>query len=135
MSIKDFAEEYIKAYCDAFVTGNCDALERLEDPKIVHHSVRRGQDGVVGWEAHKSAILGMRQAIPGILPELRYLTGEGSLFAVSYKARGKFTGRAPGWSTPTGEQVVLDYFYLCREDGGRVAEAWYSGTATGLSQT
>ena len=60
MGIKDFAEKWIEAYVEAFRTGNCDALEKLEDVNMVHHSVARGQEGVVGWLAHKQAILNTR---------------------------------------------------------------------------
>ena len=93
-----------------------------------------GKDSFVGWEAHKRAILDMRKALPGIRPELHYLTGEGNLFAVSYRARGLFTGRAPGWPQPTGKEVTLDYFYLFRTSGGGIVEGWYSGSVTGLDQ-
>jgi len=133
MSIKDFAEKYIQVYCEAFRRGNVDELEKLEDSNMVHHSVARGQDSLVGWEAHKQAICNMRQAIPDYRPELRYLTGEGNLFAVSYKARGTLTGQAPGYPPPTGKEVTLDYLYIFRVNEGRIIEAWYKGTSTGLN--
>ena len=132
MGIKDFAEKWIEAYVEAFRTGNCDALEKLEDVNMVHHSVARGQDGVVGWLAHKQAILNMRHAIPDYSPELKYLTGEGSHFVISYKARGTLTGTAPGYPAPTGKEVTLDYLYVFRVNEGKIIEAWYKGSTTGF---
>ncbi len=133
VSIKEFADKWIEAYVEAFRTGNCDALEKLEDLNMVHHSVARGQDSIVGWAAHKQTIGNMLKAIPDYRPELRYLTGEGNLFAISYKARGTFTGTAPGFSTPTGKEVTLDYLYIFRVSEGKIAEGWYKGTSTGLN--
>ena len=132
MSIKDFAEKWIEAYVEAFRTGNLDALEKLEDVNMVHHSIARGQDSIVGWAAHKKAIANMLKAIPDYQPELRYLTGEGNIFAISYKAGGTFTGTAPGFSTPTGEEVTLDYLYVFRVNQGKIAEGWYKGSTVGF---
>ena len=132
-SIKEFAEKYMKAYEETFLTRDLDALERLEDPDMVHHSVARGQDTLVGLAAHKQTIANMLNAIPDYVPELRYLTGADDIFAISYKARGTFTGTAPGFSTPTGKEVTLDYLYLFRVHEGRIAEGWYKGSTTGFS--
>jgi len=63
ISIPDFAEKCIEAYVEAFRTGNCDALEKLEDIDMVHHSIARGQDTIVGWAAHKQVIANIQKAI------------------------------------------------------------------------
>ena len=132
LSIEEFAEKWTKTYIEALQTGNCDKLEILEDPDIVHHNVSRGQIGIAGWEAHKQAITNMRQAIPNIKMNLQYLIGEGNLFAVSYKARGMFTGHAQDWPPPTGKELILSYLYLFRTNRERITEAWYTGTITNI---
>ena len=132
MSIKDFAEKWIAAYVEALKTGNCDALGKLEDANVVHHSVARGQDSIVGWAAHKQAITNMLQAVPDYTADFKYLTGEGSHFVMSYKAKGTLTGTAPGYSPPTGKEVTLDYLYVYRVHDGKVVEVWYKGSTTGF---
>ncbi len=133
MNIKDFAEKFIKAEEEAFLTGNCDALEKLEDPKIVFHFFALNQE-LAGFEAHKQYILGMRQAAPGIRAEWKYITGEGNLFTALFKTSGaKFTGTVPGFPPPTGKEVIVSSLFVFRLKSGKVVEAWSNGTITGLS--
>jgi len=44
MSIKDFAEKFIKAEEEAFHEGNFDALKKLEDPNVIYHELGLGQE-------------------------------------------------------------------------------------------
>ena len=64
ISIPDFAEKRIEARVEAFRTVNCDAPEKLKDIDMVHHSIARGQDVMVGWAAHKQIIANILKAIP-----------------------------------------------------------------------
>jgi len=132
MSIKDFAEKFIKAENEAWQKGNCDALEKLEDPNVIYHDMIQGQE-VVGFEAHKQYILGGRQMVSGLRQEWKYLTGEGNLLALSYKASGMFTGQVPGLPPPTGKEITSHSLFLIRLDKGKIVEAWYDGTMTGLT--
>jgi predicted ester cyclase len=132
MSIREFAEKYIQASRDAWQKGDFEELERLSDPHVVHHYMPLGRD-MVGWEAFKQHIVGGRQALPGLRQEWQYLTGEGNYLALSYKSEGLLTGQAPGLPPPTGKPVTANYLYLFHLKDGKIAEAWYNGTTTGLN--
>lgn len=130
MDIKEFAEKFIEAENEAWQKGNFDPLESLEDPDVVYHMAP--DTDMVGWEAHKQYILGARQAFSDYRQEWKYLAGEGNLFALSYKSRGKFTGEIPGFPPPTGKEITTDYLFLLRLENGKIVEAWANGSMTGL---
>jgi len=130
MSIKEFADKFIKAENEAWLKGNFDALEALEDPNVVYH-MPSSQD-VVGWEAHKQYILTGRQTISDLRQEWKYLTGEGNLFALSYKSRGILTGERPGFPPPTGKEITSDALFVLRLEEDRIVEAWVNGSFKGL---
>ncbi len=132
MSVREFAEKYIEASKAAWQQGDFDALERLSHPTVVYHYMPLGRD-MVGWEEFKQHIVGGRQALPGLWQEWQYLTGEGDHFAISYGSRGMLTGSAEGMPAPTGKEVTANYLYLFHLKDGKIAEAWYNGTTTGLN--
>ncbi|OGO31237.1 MAG: hypothetical protein A2Z29_09375 [Chloroflexi bacterium RBG_16_56_11] len=133
MSIKEFAEKFIKAEDDAFLTGNFDALEKLEDPKVIFHLFAIDQE-ISGWEAHKQYIIGMKQAAPGIRPDWQYLTGEGKLFTLLLKMSGaRFTGQVPGWPPPTDKEITVSSLWIFRLNKGKIVEGWSNGSVSGLT--
>jgi predicted ester cyclase len=133
MNTKDFAEKLIKAWYEAFHEGKFDMLEKLDDPKIVYHLMALNQE-IVGFEADKQYIIGMCQAAPGARIELKYLTGEGNLFALEFKTSGsKFTGNVTGFPPPTGKEITAHTLIVFRLKNGKVAEVWSNGTITGLT--
>ena len=83
---------------------------------------------MVGHEAHKQDILGTRQAIPDIKQEWKYLTGEGNLFALSYKSGGRTTGEKPGFPILIGKKVATDYLFVFRVKNDILVEAWANGS-------
>ena len=131
MSIKEFADKFIQAENEAWQKGNFNALEALEDPNVVYNMPP--PLNFVGWEAHKQQILSSRQAVSDLRQEWKYLTGEGNLFALSYKSRGKFTGEIPGMQPPTGKEITTDYLFLFRLENGKIVEAWVNGTMMGFT--
>jgi predicted ester cyclase len=133
MNIKDFAEKFIKAEDEAFQKGDFTALAKLEDPKIVFHMFAVNQE-LMGFEADKQYIIGVKQAAPGCRPNWKYLTGEGNLFVLSLKMSGaKFTGTVPGFPPPTGKEVIASSLWIFQVNKGRIVEAWSNGTITGLT--
>lgn len=130
MSIKDFAEKFIKAENDAFQKGDFTALAKLEDPYVVYHMYQLPAE-VVGHEAHKQDIIRSQQGVSFTKLEFQYLTGEGNLFALSYKAHYISTGKVPGFP-PAGKEITSDSLFLFRLKNGRIIEAWINGTTTGL---
>ena len=128
MSIKEFAEKFIKAEEEAWQNGNFSALEALEDPDVIYH-ISPFPD-LVGWEAHKQDIMGSRQAISDIRQEFKYLAGDGNLFALAYKSSGKITGEKPGVPLPIGKNIALDLLFVIRLNNNKIVEAWANGSLT-----
>jgi hypothetical protein len=128
MDIKKFAEKIIKATIDAMVNGNVAALEELEDPQVIYH-MPGGQDRL-GHEAHTRDILILRQAISNLKMDMRYLAGEGNVFALSVKSTGRFISEIPTRPLPVGKNFLDDYLFFYRLNKNRIAEVWINGTAT-----
>ena len=133
MSVKEFAEEYIKAEYEAWHEGAFDSLQSLEQPDVAYRLIAMGQE-TVGWEAHKQYIQGVRQLAPGIRIQWEYLTVDGNIFAMLFKTSGaRFTGQMPGWPPPTGKEITVNSLFVFRLKDGKIAEVWSNGTITGLT--
>jgi len=128
MDIKELAQKFIEAHKEAWEKGTFEKLEKLEDPGIVQHSVPRGQDTVVGWEAHKKHIEQARQTLLSL--DWQYLTGEGNHFALSYRLRATVNSTTPGAHPPDAKEVRYDYLYVFHVSGGKIDRIWYAGTTT-----
>jgi predicted ester cyclase len=128
MDIKEFAEKFAKAEDDAFQKGDFAALSKLEDPNVIYHMGPLGD--IVGHEAHKKDIMGTRQACSDLKQEWKYLTGEGNLFAMDYKASARFTGEKPGFPIPIGKKISNAYLFVIRLNNGKISEAWAGGNMT-----
>ncbi len=132
MSTKDFAEKLIKAYDEALLKGNTKPLKALEDPNVVYHMGFRGD--IVGSDAHEQDILGSRMALSDIKVEWKYLTGEGNLLALSYKALYVSSGKVPGFP-PAGKEITADSLFLFHLKNDKIKEVWMNGYTTGLDVT
>jgi len=129
MDIKEFAEKFIKAEDEAWLNGNLDPLEALEDPNVAYHFAP--PNDFVGFEAHKQQILGYREALSDINQEWKYLAGDGNVFALSYKSHYISSGKVPGLP-PAGTEITGDSIFLFRLENGKIVEAWARGSSTGL---
>ena len=110
------------------VNGNVDALEKLEDPQVVYH-MPGGKDRV-GHEAHKRDILILRPAISNLKMDMRYLAGEGNVFALSFRSSGRFISEIPTRPLPVGKNFLDDYLFLYRLNKNRISEVWINGNTT-----
>lgn len=128
MSIKDFAQEFIKAEGASWGKGDFTSLEKLEDPGVVFHMP--SMPDVVGFEAHKQYITGSKQMTSGLKQDWQYITGDSNLFVLSYKASGRFTGQVPGMPPTTGKNYTSDYLFVLQLKNGKIAEVWTNGTFT-----
>lgn len=128
MNIEDFAEKFIKAEDEAWQKGNCDALEKLEDPKVVYHIPPLPD--TIGWEGHKQYILANRQTATDLHQDWEYITGDGNVFSLSYKMRAISKGIMPG--TQEGKEITNDSLFVFRLKGGKIIEAWAKGSFTGI---
>jgi predicted ester cyclase len=129
MDIKKFAEKFIEAENDAFQKGDFNALAKLEDPNVVYHTSSFGD--LVGHEAHKQNIMSRPQFASDIKQEWKYLTGEGNLFALSYRARYISIGNLPGLP-PAGKEYYRDALFLFRLKNGKIVEVWNNGSWKGI---
>jgi predicted ester cyclase len=129
LNTKDFAERFIKAENEAFQKGNFEPLKEIEDPNVVYHMSTFGD--MVGHEAHKQQIMMWPQAFSEIKQEWKYLTGEGNLFALSYKARYISKGNVPGMPS-AGQEASRDALFLFRLKHGKVVEVWNNGNWKGI---
>jgi hypothetical protein len=127
MSIKDIAESYVKAEDAAFQKGDFDALSTVEDAGVVYHMGPPFGE-MVGHEAHKQYILGARQAGADLKQQWEYLAGDGNLFAMAYKAGGRFVADMPGMPPMVGKTFANDYLFVLRVENNRVVEVWAKGT-------
>lgn len=128
MDIKEFAEKLIEAYDEAF-KGNTKPLKALENPNVIYHMGIRGD--IVGPDAHEQDILGSRMAFSDIKVEWKYLTGEGNLLALDYKARYVSSGKVPGLP-PAGGEVTGSALFLFQLKNDKIYEVWMNGYSTGL---
>ena len=131
MSPKDFADKFIKAENEAWLKGNVDALDEVENEDVVYHLTPPMPD-VVGREAHKQFIAMARKAFSDIKFEIKYLAGESDLVGFLYTDHRNFTGEFPGLPPGKGQEVVANELWLFKLKGGKVAEGWMYGTTTGL---
>jgi predicted ester cyclase len=129
MDIKAFAAKFIEAEDEAWLNGNLDPLEALEDLNVVYHMPP--PNDFVGFEAHKKQIMGYREALTDIKQEWKYLAGDGNVFALSYKSRYISSGKAPGLP-PAGTEITGDSIFLFRLENGKIVEALKRGSTTGL---
>ncbi len=132
MNTKNFAEKFIKAENEAWIKGNVDALDEVENTDVVYHLTPPLPD-VVGREAHKQFITAARKAFSDIRFDIKYLTGEGNLVGFLYSGHENFTGRIPGLPPAKGQEVVANELWLFRLKNGKVIEGWMYGTTTGFT--
>jgi predicted ester cyclase len=123
---KGFAEKLIEATYEAMINGNCDVLGKLEDPQIIYH-FPKGRERI-GFESHKQDILNLRPAITDLKLDMKYLTGDGNVFALTLKSSGRYISEIPGMPTPVGKSFSDDYLFVYRLSKNRIAEVWINGT-------
>ena len=131
MELKEFAEKYTKAVVEAFQKNNFDPLKEVEDANVVYHTP--GFPDLVGHEAHKQSILSFPEYYSDIKQEWEYVTGEGNLFALAYKARYISTGKLPGWP-PAGGEAGRDALFLYRLKDDKIVEVWQNGSWVGIDE-
>ena len=117
IDLQKFATRFIKAEDMAWQQGDFTALQAIEDPDITFHGL-----DVKGWQAHKQYIMNARQNFAGIQQEWHYLTGDGSLFALSYRA----------YAMVNNEKMQTDALMLFQIGNGRITNVWLNMSTTSL---
>ena len=122
MSIREFADRFFKAEIEYCEKGNLDALEALEDPNVVFHMPSQDRAG-----RDKQALLRMRQNVTDLRIEMKYLTGEGNLFAASWKVRFIQTRENPDRPETigkVGKEATVEALMVFRLENGKIIEVW-----------
>ena len=88
--VTEVVEAFLEAEDEIWNNGNAGPLMEIEDPDIVIHMW--GMPDMVGNEAHRDTILGLRDAFPGITHEWADVTGTGDIGAFRYTERFEFMG-------------------------------------------
>jgi predicted ester cyclase len=124
---KEFAEKFIKAEDEAWLKGNVNALDEVEDVNVVYHFP--SFPDVTGREAHKQFIAAACKALSDIKIDIKYLIGEGDLVGFLYKDSKRSTGEFFG-QPPTGKTMSANELWLFRLKNDKVIEGWMWGTTT-----
>lgn len=117
IDLKKFADRFIAAEDMAWKRGEFAALQAIEDPDITFHGL-----DVNGWEAHRQYIVDARQNAAGIEQEWHYITGDGNLFALSYKA----------FYVINNEKMQTDALMLFRIGNSRITDVWINMNTSSL---
>jgi predicted ester cyclase len=128
MDTKEFVGNLIQATEEAVIDGNVDALEKLEDPNVIYH-MPGGQDRL-GHEAHKQDILNFRPAVTDVKMEMKYLVGDGNVFALSLKSSGRYISEIPMRPVPVGKKFSDDALFVYRLKDNKIAEVWKNASST-----
>ncbi|UCG54007.1 MAG: nuclear transport factor 2 family protein [Dehalococcoidia bacterium] len=126
MGVKEIAEKYIQADKQAFQEGYFDALEQIYAPDIVIHSAQNPDS--IGFEANKEYIQKVRENVSDLHQEFEFITGDGNVFAISYKAT--FTPKVDIPIAPAGSTVNIDSLFVLRCENDKIAEIWMKGNTT-----
>ena len=127
MSIKDFAEKFIRAEDEMWKHGNFNALEQIESPDIVIHMMPPFPD-VIGREAHKAYLQASLVSATDIKQKWQYLTGDGNVFALAYESSSRYPKGRPDMGIPAGATVTANALWVIRIESSKVAEAWLNGS-------
>ena len=117
--LEKFADMFIQAEEMAWQQGDFTALQAIEDPDIFFHELN-----LRGFESHKKYIVDARKNVSGLHQEWQYLTGDGNLFAMSYKSTGEYNG----------QNVKTEALMLFRRNTGKITDVWLSLNTTVLEE-
>ncbi len=129
---KEIAEKFVKAEEEAWIKGNVDALDEVEDPNIVIHGV--GMPDIVGRDAHKQFIAGARQAFANVRHEFLDITGSGDIAAFRYTERFTFDKEMPGLPPPTGKSVYYPGAMFLHIKNKKIVEIYMIWDTMSLNQ-
>ena len=118
-----FADRFIAAENKAWSTGDVGDLKALEGSGVIYHLP--GLD-LTGWKAHEDYIVQGRPKIAKLKQNWKYLSGEGSHFALAYDSTA--TMLADG-KTPPSDVANNDLFFFRLKDN-KIAEVWVNGSVT-----
>ncbi len=113
------AKALVRGFIGAYNRGDWDEVRRAFAPAYVHHN----GDAAMTGEAFVTGANWLRRGFPDFQLEIADILAEGDRVAVRLVARGTHSGSLFGEAT-TGRQLTVDVSWICRLEGGHVAEDW-----------
>ena len=104
---------------EGFNTGNVDALDDCFPPTYVEHQF----DLPATREEFKGSIRWLRQTMSGFNLTIEDIVADGDKVWARMTGRGTHTGEMMG-RPPTGRQIEITVFDVCRFEDGRIVEHW-----------
>lgn len=117
--LEKFADRFIQAEDMAWQQGDFTVLQAIEDPDIFFHELN-----LRGFESHKKYIEDARKNVSGLHQVWQYLTGDGNLFAMSYKSTGIYNG----------QNSKTEALMLFRRNNGKITDVWLNLNTTVLEE-
>jgi predicted ester cyclase len=120
MSIKDFAEQYIKNWREALLNGKIQNFKALFDPDFVYHA--SGQD--LNLAAYMQHIVYLRTNSKILEIDVNYVVSDRKIFVVSFKGRYNFMSDIPGLPPVKGKELAAYDICVLRIKNSKVIEGW-----------
>lgn len=113
----------MRAYDEVFNKGNFDVLDEDISPDAIDHS----SPELVGVDAFKLPVQGIRDALPDLQATPNMIISEGDLVIAHTTFTGTHEGEFAG-IPPSGEEISWSHVDINRIENGKVVEAWHIGT-------
>ncbi len=133
MSTEELKAKIIRAMEEVYNKGNLNVVDETAATNLVLHNSPFAD--VVGREAYKQYITGLRAAYSGLHLTFDEVIGQGDTTVARWTLRGKHTGQSPSLPIPpTGKQVTITGCLVTHWVDGRVVEHWNHVDNLGLLQ-
>lgn len=126
--------EVVRAWIDdAWSGGNLAVADDLLAEEFVLHDPVAGRE-VVGRDAERALISGLRQAIPDLTFTIDDIVADGDDVTIRWLAQGTHGGELLGFAA-TGRALAIRGVDMYRLSEGRIAESWTFWDLPGMLRT
>ena len=126
--------EVVRAWIDdAWSGGNLAVADDLLAEEFVLHDPVAGRE-VVGRDAERALISGLRQAIPDLTFTIDDIVADGNDVTIRWLAQGTHGGELLGFAA-TGRALAIRGVDMYRLSEGRIAESWTFWDLPGMLRT
>ena len=126
--------EVVRAWIDdAWSGGNLAVADDLLAEGFVLHDPVAGRE-VVGRDAERALISGLRQAIPDLTFTIDDIVADGDNVTIRWLAEGTHGGELLGFAA-TGRALAIRGVDMYRLSEGRIAESWTFWDLPGMLRT
>ncbi len=133
MSTEELKSKIARAIDEVYNKGNWGVIDEITAADEVLHNLPF--PNLLGREAHKQYVAGIRCAYPDLHLTLDDVIGEGNTTVVRWTLRGTHTGQSPTLPIPpTGKPVTITGCLVTHWIEGRAVEHWNHVDYLGLLQ-